>query len=79
MGTVELICEGACNPGRLEVDGRVATFRRLDLCRHHRGLDILPDRLLRDLKRLRHTPHSPRGADLATCLTCHHTRRWGNQ
>lgn len=77
-GTVQLVCEGGCNPGCHQLDDHIDAFRRLHQPRHHGGLEPLPERLFTELKRLRHTLHSPRGGDLATCLTCGHTRRWGN-
>jgi hypothetical protein len=73
METVELLCEGDCNPHLGGLEAAVRAYRT-------KMIDRLPvdDRLAAQLRTLTHTPHRHRFATVYACARCGTARTWGS-
>lgn len=75
---MDLICEGACNPGIADIDQAVAAYRRQERRGGPSGPVMpVPDHLADALRTLRHTPHHRINGAYSACSVCGYSRRFG--
>jgi len=75
----DLICYGACNPTRRELDAEVVEFRRT-WGKHDPGDKMMPipDELRARLRLLKHTQHREVRFGVYACVVCLQERKWGH-
>lgn len=72
MTSLQLLCEGPCNPQDASVMADVTAFR----AKYWGGSVVpVPDYLAVPLRTLKHTEHHSTHDEWATCIECGHLRR----